>query len=91
MRRERNPSVVRDISWNTQSCVLGYSTASPWSHIETDDEDVNIVCKSHYEDLLAVGNNHGSLKLFKYPASSPKVLTHSRLIPKPPPNISVAF
>lgn len=74
MKRERNPSVLRDISWETQSCVLGYSTVSPWTHIEDDDEDINVVCKNSRSDLLAVGDNQGSLKLFKYPASSSKVV-----------------
>ncbi|KAF6019071.1 hypothetical protein EB796_022626 [Bugula neritina] len=70
MRREQDPAVIRDISWATQSCVLGYSTAGAWTHLEDDGEDINIVCKSSYEDYLAVGDNQGALRIFKYPTSA---------------------
>ena len=73
MMQEKNISVIRDIAWSTQSCILGYSTAGAWTHLEDEEEDINIVCKSNYEDYLAVGDNQGSLKMFKYPASTPKV------------------
>lgn len=72
MKRERNPAVVRDISWYTQTCTLGYSVASPWTQLN-ENEDINVVCRSNYEDVLAVGDSSGTIKLYKYPASLPKV------------------
>ena len=73
MRREKSASMIRDISWATQSCILGYSTAGAWTHLENEEDDINIVCKSNYEDYLAVGDNQGALRMFKYPAAIAKV------------------
>lgn len=73
MKREKNAAITRDLEWATQSCVLGYSTVGAWTHLEDEQDDINIVCKSHYEDYLAVGDNQGALRLFKYPASTTKV------------------
>ena len=74
MRREKDPAITRDICWATQTCVLGYCTAGAWTHLTDEEDDLNTVCKSNYEDYLAVGDNQGSVRLFKYPASTTKVL-----------------
>ena len=73
MRREKDPAITRDICWATQTCVLGYCTAGAWTHLTDEEDDLNTVCKSNYEDYLAVGDNQGSVRLFKYPASTTKV------------------
>lgn len=70
MRQERNARAMRDVTWDSQSCVLGYCVTGAWSLLENEDEDINVVCKSSYEDYLAVGDNQGAIRLFKYPAST---------------------
>lgn len=79
MRREKSPAITRDIAWSTQTCILGFSTAGAWTHLDDEEDDINTVCKSNYEDYLAVGDNQGSLKLFKYPASTTKVFIQLKI------------
>jgi len=50
-----------------------FPSAGAWSLLENEDEDINVVCKSSYEDYLAVGDNQGSIRIFKYPASTHRV------------------
>lgn len=41
-----------------------------------DGTDVNTCTRSHSSKLLATGDDFGKVKLFSYPASVPKCLSH---------------
>lgn len=63
---------MRDTVWATQSCSLSFQTIGVWPE-NADGTDVNTVCRSYDNTLLASGDDWGRIKLFSYPTSQPKV------------------
>ncbi|EDV20145.1 uncharacterized protein TRIADDRAFT_63428 [Trichoplax adhaerens] len=62
---------MRDVEWETVSCVLGYSVCGIWAE-GSDGTDVNAVARSFNGNLLATGDDFGMVNLFKYPCNQPK-------------------
>ncbi|CAL1527600.1 unnamed protein product [Lymnaea stagnalis] len=69
-------SLVRDIKWATQNCVIAFSTAGIWPE-GVDGTDINGCCKSHNERLLASCDDFGKVNIFSYPVIYPKSGSHS--------------
>ncbi|XP_019637307.1 PREDICTED: echinoderm microtubule-associated protein-like 2 isoform X1 [Branchiostoma belcheri] len=73
--RRENPAVTRDVTWHTQTCILGYNVLGIWPARE-NGIDINTVCRSESGDLLAVGDSQGFLKLYRYPSTQKKAQSH---------------
>lgn len=66
-------SSLRDVEWDTQTCVLSFTTVGIWPE-GADGTDVNSCERSHSNHLLATGDDFGKVKLYSYPVSQPKVI-----------------
>lgn len=71
-----NLSIIREVKWATQTCVLGFNTAGIWPD-GADGTDINGCCKSHNERLIASCDDFGKVNLFAYPACHLKSSCHS--------------
>ncbi|XP_074654603.1 77 kDa echinoderm microtubule-associated protein-like isoform X2 [Tubulanus polymorphus] len=69
MQREKNSTKFCDTDWFTQTCTLGFCTLGAWSNLDKGD-DINCVSRSNFRDILAVGENRGRIRLYKYPCST---------------------
>ena len=70
--RQVDPADTRDVSWYNQTCVLGYNLLGAWSNL-TEGEDINVTHRGGHGNLLAVGDNQGTIKLYKYPCTADRV------------------
>jgi len=65
-------SRLKDVEWETQTCVLGWNVQSVWPP-QNDETDITSLdcCKSIDGNMstVAVGDNYGILKLFSYPCT----------------------
>ncbi|CAH1772810.1 unnamed protein product [Owenia fusiformis] len=71
MQCEKQGALLRDSLWTTQSATLGHALLGAWSNLEKD-EDIVCTARSNKHITLAVGDNTGSLRLYKYPCSKQK-------------------
>ncbi|PIK34274.1 putative 77 kDa echinoderm microtubule-associated protein [Apostichopus japonicus] len=62
---------LRDVTWKTQTCILGYTVAGIWP---TNDRFAKIqsVDRSRQSKLAISGDQNGQLSLYTYPCSSYK-------------------
>lgn len=74
-RQVTNMSITRDLKWHTQTCTIGFSVYGIWPE-NADGTDINTCSRSHSGRLLATGDDFGKVRLFSYPASLPKCLSH---------------
>ncbi|KJE88838.1 hypothetical protein CAOG_00417 [Capsaspora owczarzaki ATCC 30864] len=61
---------VRDLTWASQTCVLGWDVAGIWPP-DSDGTDVNAVSASPDNTLLASGSDDGFVRLFRIPVLEP--------------------
>ena len=61
-----DPEVVRDVEWNTYTSILGWSVQGIWN-LGSDGSEVMAVACSPSQSSVAVADDNGSVKLFKYP------------------------
>uniref|UniRef100_A0A1B6EW60 Uncharacterized protein n=1 Tax=Cuerna arida TaxID=1464854 RepID=A0A1B6EW60_9HEMI len=67
---------MRDVEWFSQNCVLSFSTIGIWPE-NADGTDVNACARSHDSRLLATADDFGKVKLYSYPVTQPRSLSHS--------------
>ncbi|KAG8308956.1 Echinoderm microtubule-associated protein-like 1, partial [Homalodisca vitripennis] len=67
---------MRDVEWFSQNCVLSFSTIGIWPE-NADGTDVNACERSHDSRLLATADDFGKVKLYSYPVTQPRSLSHS--------------
>lgn len=67
-----SPSTLRDLDWASQTCTLGSMVIGIWPE-NADGTDVNACTNDPTFDLLATGDDHGKVKLFRCPADKPRV------------------
>ncbi|XP_039443776.1 echinoderm microtubule-associated protein-like 2 isoform X1 [Culex pipiens pallens] len=67
---------VRNLEWATQSCTVSFETVGIWPE-NFDGTDINSVCKDGEEQFLVTADDTGKIRLFSYPASQPKSLSHA--------------
>ncbi|XP_023324259.1 echinoderm microtubule-associated protein-like 1 [Eurytemora carolleeae] len=63
--------IMANIDWISQSCSISFETLGIWYDRSADGTDINCCAKSNQPDLpaiLAVGDDMGKVKLYKYPA-----------------------
>jgi len=69
-KSKQNPSAksLKDLEWNTSSCVLTWGTQCVWD-TDMDGSDVNAidVYRKNGKNLVATGDDHGNVNLFRYP------------------------
>jgi microtubule-associated protein-like 1/2 len=68
-------SQLRDTEWATTTCTLTALTLGVWPE-SADGTDVNASDRSHDKKLLATGDDFGKVKLFSFPVTQPKSLSH---------------
>merc|ERR1711871_507676 len=73
-RQKRSASELRDVKWDTWSCVLGWPVQGIFQE-EQDGTDINAVHRSPNSNLLLTADDSGKVNLFRYPAV--KVRTQS--------------
>uniref|UniRef100_A0A672RFK9 Echinoderm microtubule-associated protein-like 2 n=1 Tax=Sinocyclocheilus grahami TaxID=75366 RepID=A0A672RFK9_SINGR len=66
---------VRNLEWATSTCVLGFSVFGIWPE-GADGTDINAVCRSHDNNLLASADDFGKVHLFSNPCSQPRAPSH---------------
>lgn len=69
-KKQVNASSAKDIDWASWTCLHGFPVQGIWPGI--DYSDVNSVCRSHNQNIIASGDDFGCVKLFKYPCVVPK-------------------
>uniref|UniRef100_A0A8D0T0Z6 Echinoderm microtubule-associated protein-like 3 n=1 Tax=Sus scrofa TaxID=9823 RepID=A0A8D0T0Z6_PIG len=75
----RNRYDSRDREWATYTCVLGFHVYGVWPD-GSDGTDINSLCRSHNERVVAVADDFCKVHLFQYPCARAKV----RGLPGPP-------
>eukprot|EP00743_Colponemidia_sp_Colp-15_P001291 GILK01001415.1.p1 GENE.GILK01001415.1~~GILK01001415.1.p1 ORF type:complete len:813 (-),score=157.91 GILK01001415.1:340-2727(-) len=70
-KRVNRPSTLRDIAWDRWTAVMGWPVIGIWNG-EYDLTDVNGCAQNNSGTLLAIGDDFGLVKLFKYPSCVPK-------------------
>ena len=59
-------SSLRNTQWDTWTCTLGWPVQGIWPK-GADGTDVNSVCRSMSEEVIATTDDFGQVKLFSYP------------------------
>ena len=62
----KSPTAVRDETWATWTCTLGWPVQGIWPS-GADGTDINSVDKSPDGTILASGDDFSTIKLFRYP------------------------
>lgn len=57
---------VKDVVWDTWSCVLGWPVQGIWPPC-ADGTDINAVARTNSNTLVATADDFGKVKLFRYP------------------------
>ncbi|XP_043931691.1 echinoderm microtubule-associated protein-like 3 [Protopterus annectens] len=71
----RNRSDSRDREWATYTCVLGFHVLGVWPD-GSDGTDINSLCRSHHERVVAVADDFCKVHLLQYPCAKPKAPSH---------------
>uniref|UniRef100_A0A452ST34 Echinoderm microtubule-associated protein-like 3 n=1 Tax=Ursus americanus TaxID=9643 RepID=A0A452ST34_URSAM len=64
----RNRYDSRDREWATYTCVLGFHVYGVWPD-GSDGTDINSLCRSHNERVVAVADDFCKVHLFQYPCA----------------------
>jgi microtubule-associated protein-like 6 len=67
------PSQLRNIKWNTYTCLFGWPVQGIWppvEEVEDDKPEPTCVCRSDNEKLLAVGFSNGEIRIYNNPCVS---------------------
>jgi microtubule-associated protein-like 6 len=59
-------AALKNADWETWTCVLGWPVQGIWPEA-LDGTDINAVDCSHKRDVLAVADDFGRIKLYRYP------------------------
>ncbi|XP_074480612.1 echinoderm microtubule-associated protein-like 2 isoform X1 [Sebastes fasciatus] len=71
----RNRFESKDREWASYTCVLGFHVIGVWLE-GSDGTDINALCRSHSERLVAVADDFCKVHLFQYPCPKPKAPSH---------------
>ncbi|KAI4900979.1 hypothetical protein NFI96_011882 [Prochilodus magdalenae] len=71
----RNRFESKDREWASYTCVLGFHVMGVWLE-GSDGTDINALCRSHSERLVAVADDFCKVHLFQYPCPKPKAPSH---------------
>ncbi|XP_062915966.1 echinoderm microtubule-associated protein-like 2 isoform X3 [Mobula hypostoma] len=66
---------VRDLDWASSTCVLSFQVFGIWPE-GADGTDINAVCRSTDNKLLATADDFGKVNLFSFPCSQPRAPSH---------------
>ena len=69
-QKQMRSADTKDIKWQTWSCKFGFPVQGIWAGV--DYTDVNTVCRSENQKILATGEDSQKVKLFKYPCVKEK-------------------
>ena len=72
----REVEAIRELSWSTHDCPLSWGTLGVWGETQ-DAPDVGSTCRNVERDLVAAGDSAGRVRLYTFPASQPKSLSHT--------------
>uniref|UniRef100_A0A7N6B0J9 HELP domain-containing protein n=1 Tax=Anabas testudineus TaxID=64144 RepID=A0A7N6B0J9_ANATE len=61
--------------WASYTCVLGFHVMGVWLE-GSDGTDINALCRSHSERMVAVADDFCKVHLFQYPCPKPKAPSH---------------
>ncbi|XP_073494523.1 echinoderm microtubule-associated protein-like 1 isoform X5 [Phyllobates terribilis] len=67
---------TRDLEWATYTCTLGFQVFGVWPE-GSDGTDLNAICRSSNQKLLATGDDFGKVHLFSYPCSQYRTSSHA--------------
>lgn len=67
---------TRDLEWATYTCTLGFQVFGVWPE-GSDGTDLNAICRSPDQKLLATGDDFGKVHLFSYPCSQFRTSSHA--------------
>ncbi|XP_023273951.1 echinoderm microtubule-associated protein-like 3 [Seriola lalandi dorsalis] len=68
----RNRFDSKDREWASYTCVLGFHVMGVWLE-GSDGTDINALCRSHSERVVAVADDFCKVHLFQYPCPKLKV------------------
>uniref|UniRef100_A0A8C9WLP0 EMAP like 3 n=1 Tax=Scleropages formosus TaxID=113540 RepID=A0A8C9WLP0_SCLFO len=71
----RNRFDSRDRKWASYTCVLGFHVMGVWLE-GSDGTDINALCRSRCERMVAVADDFCKVHLFQYPCPKPKAPSH---------------
>ncbi|KAM9718382.1 echinoderm microtubule-associated protein-like 3 isoform 1-T1 [Menidia menidia] len=71
----RNRFESRDREWASYTCVLGFHVMGVWLE-GSDGTDINALCRSHSERVVAVADDFCKVHLFQYPCPKLKAPSH---------------
>ncbi|XP_074714120.1 echinoderm microtubule-associated protein-like 3 [Strix uralensis] len=71
----RNRFESRDREWASYTCVLGFHVFGVWPD-GSDGTDINSLCRSHHERVVAVADDFCKVHLFQYPCAGSKAPSH---------------
>ncbi|KAK5876199.1 hypothetical protein CesoFtcFv8_027194 [Champsocephalus esox] len=71
----RNRFESKDRQWASYTCVLGFHVMGVWLE-GSDGTDINALCRSHSERMVAVADDFCKVHLFQYPCPKPKAPSH---------------
>ena len=69
-QRTDGASLLRDSSWATWTCALGWPVQGIWPKF-ADGTDINAVARSFSGHLVATADDFGRVTLFRYPCVTP--------------------
>ncbi|XP_042202128.1 echinoderm microtubule-associated protein-like 2 isoform X2 [Callorhinchus milii] len=67
---------VRSVQWVSSTCALGFQVFGVWPE-GADGTDINAICRSADDQLLATADDFGKVNLFSFPCSHPRAPSHS--------------
>ncbi|XP_038643410.1 echinoderm microtubule-associated protein-like 3 [Scyliorhinus canicula] len=71
----RNRYECKDLEWFSYTCVLGFHVFGVWPD-GSDGTDINALCRSHNERMVAVADDFCKVHLFQYLCAKPKAPSH---------------
>jgi len=63
-------ATMRDVKWATFTIPLGWPVSGVWP-TDSDGTDVNAVCRSAAGDIIAIGDDHGLVRVSRFPCIAP--------------------
>jgi len=70
-RQIASPASMKDVEWNTWTCVLGFPVIGIWPE-GADGTDINACCRSSNQEYIVTGDDFGQVNFFNFPSTKPK-------------------
>ncbi|KAK2187511.1 hypothetical protein NP493_163g03000 [Ridgeia piscesae] len=74
--RHDNDMLLRNMQWTSNQCKLGFFISGIWHSKQAQDADITAVDVNPKKTVVAMGDSHGYISMFRYPCTKKGVYCH---------------